>query len=123
MVTRKVSLPRCNFCVVGSLKALVMWALVGDRVPLKAPLKARVPLAPEDWALLLYTDGLIEGRVGGTDRRLDVTGLQALISSAESQGVPREALAGWLVEQVEEANGGPLADDVAMLIVRPRPAA
>src|SRR5262249_25145454 len=47
MVTRKVSLPRCNFCVVGSLKALVMWALVGDRVPLKAPLKARVPLAPE----------------------------------------------------------------------------
>jgi serine phosphatase RsbU (regulator of sigma subunit) len=83
----------------------------------------RVPLAPDDWALLLYTDGLIEGRVGGSDRRLDVTGLQALISSAESQGVAREALAGWLVEQVEQANGGPLADDVAMLIVRPRPAA
>jgi serine phosphatase RsbU (regulator of sigma subunit) len=82
----------------------------------------RVPLVPDDWALLLYTDGLIEGRVGGTDRRLDVTGLQALISSAESRGVPRQALAGWLVEQVEEANGGPLADDVAMLIVRPRPA-
>jgi hypothetical protein len=34
--------------------------------------------------------------------------------------VPREALAGWLVAQAEEANGGPLADDVAMLIVRPR---
>jgi serine phosphatase RsbU (regulator of sigma subunit) len=80
----------------------------------------RVPLDPDDWALLLYTDGLIEGRVGGSDRRLDVTGLRTLIGTAESEGVPREALAGWLVAQAEEANGGPLADDVAMLIVRPR---
>jgi serine phosphatase RsbU (regulator of sigma subunit) len=74
----------------------------------------------EDWALLLYTDGLIEGRVGGSDRRLDVSGLRSLIGRAETQGVPREALAGWLVRQAEDANGGPLADDVAMLIVRPR---
>jgi serine phosphatase RsbU (regulator of sigma subunit) len=82
----------------------------------------RVPLDRDDWALLLYTDGLIEGRVEGSDRRLDVTGLRALIETAASQGVPYQALAGWLVAQAEEANGGPLADDVAMLIVRPKPA-
>jgi len=80
----------------------------------------RVPLDPADWALLLYTDGLIEGRVGDSDRRLDVAGLRNLISTAEARGMSRDALAAWLVGQAEEANGGPLADDVAMLVVRPR---
>lgn len=79
-----------------------------------------VALEPGDWSLLLYTDGLIEGRVGQGDRRLDVAGLQALIERARSQGIGRQALAGWLVAQAEQANGGPLADDVAMLIVGPR---
>ncbi len=81
---------------------------------------SRLALDPEDWTLLLYTDGLIEGRVNGSDRRLDVPGLRSLIGTAQGQGVPRGELAGWLVNQAEEANGGPLADDVAMLIVQPR---
>ncbi len=80
----------------------------------------RVDLDQDGWALLLYTDGLIEGRIDDTDRRLDVDGLRSLIDQAQARGIPREALAGWLVEQAEEANGGPLADDVAMLIVGPR---
>jgi serine phosphatase RsbU (regulator of sigma subunit) len=29
----------------------------------------------ENWTVLMYTDGLIEGRVGTTRRRLDVDGL------------------------------------------------
>jgi serine phosphatase RsbU (regulator of sigma subunit) len=81
---------------------------------------SQISLGPDDWALLLYTDGLIEGRVGDSDRRLDVAGLQALIGTALAEGIGRDALAGWLVAQAEQANGGPLADDVATLIVAPR---
>ena len=33
--------------------------------------------------------------------------------------VPPERLPGWLAEQARLANDGPLADDVAMLLLRP----
>jgi serine phosphatase RsbU (regulator of sigma subunit) len=75
-----------------------------------------------DWSLLLYTDGLIEGRAGECDGRLEVTGLQGLIGSALADGVPRGELAKWLVTRAASANDGPLADDVAMLLVSPEPA-
>jgi serine phosphatase RsbU (regulator of sigma subunit) len=81
---------------------------------------SRIAFDNDDWTLLLYTDGLIEGRIGESDRRLDVAGLRTLISDARTQGVERGALAGWLVAQAETANGGPLADDVAMLVLSPR---
>jgi serine phosphatase RsbU (regulator of sigma subunit) len=81
---------------------------------------SRIAFDGHDWTLLLYTDGLIEGRIGESDRRLDVAGLRSLISTARTQGVDRGALAGWLVAQAEAANGGPLADDVAMLVLSPR---
>jgi hypothetical protein len=66
---------------------------------------------------MLYTDGLIEGRSG--DGRLDVTGLRALITSVHARSLDTADLPGWLAAQAEEANGGPLADDVAMLILSP----
>ncbi|WP_116075774.1 PP2C family protein-serine/threonine phosphatase [Asanoa ferruginea] len=69
----------------------------------------------DDWSLLMYTDGLIEGRVGGGDERLDVTGLVDLVAAAK--GVALADLPGWLVGRAEDANGGALADDVAMLLV------
>jgi serine phosphatase RsbU (regulator of sigma subunit) len=78
-----------------------------------------VPLDSARWSLLLYTDGLIEGRTGGQDRRLEVGGLCALLGSAEGRRVPRAELPAWLVGRAEQANGGPLADDVAMLMVGP----
>jgi serine phosphatase RsbU (regulator of sigma subunit) len=77
----------------------------------------RVPVEGKDWALLLYTDGLIEGRTGTGEKRLDVSGLRELITSPEGRRLPLGELAGWLVSQAEEANGGPLADDVAMLLL------
>jgi serine phosphatase RsbU (regulator of sigma subunit) len=80
---------------------------------------SRIRLIGEDWALLLYTDGLIEGRSGSDDRRLDITGLHALIDQARAGGVPLDRLPSWLAERAELANGGPLADDVAMLLLRP----
>jgi serine phosphatase RsbU (regulator of sigma subunit) len=79
----------------------------------------RTRLTDPGWALLLYTDGLIEGRAGESDARLEVSGLRALIARADQAAVSRDRLPGWLADQAEQANGGPLADDVAMLLLTP----
>jgi serine phosphatase RsbU (regulator of sigma subunit) len=77
-----------------------------------------------EWSLLLYTDGLIEGR-GGVDRRvLGPEGLLGLIAAAAPEGAVRgfeDTLADTLLKTVERLNGGPLADDVAVLIVGRHP--
>jgi len=70
---------------------------------------------PEDWAVLVYTDGLIEGRVG--DGRLGVGGLCRLVRAHRRTGAPLAELPDWLFSQAEERNGDPLADDVAMLLL------
>jgi serine phosphatase RsbU (regulator of sigma subunit) len=70
---------------------------------------------PEDWAMLVYTDGLIEGRVG--DGRLGVAGLCRLVREHRRTGAPLAELPDWLFSQAEERNGDPLADDVAMLLL------
>ncbi|GAB3816440.1 SpoIIE family protein phosphatase [Micromonospora zhanjiangensis] len=76
-----------------------------------------IQLDSDDWSLLLYTDGLIEGRIDAGDDRLDVAGLRTLVGGDEAGAVPLPDLPGWLVGRAEEFNGGPLADDVAMLLV------
>jgi serine phosphatase RsbU (regulator of sigma subunit) len=75
---------------------------------------------PADWSLLLYTDGLIEGRSGVGDGRLDVEGLLRLLTSPPAAALPAGELGPWLVRQAEGRNGGPLADDVAMLLLSTR---
>ena len=74
-----------------------------------------VALPADDWALLVYTDGLIEGRV--TKGRLGVDGLCDLVTQYRRNGGPLAAMPDWLVSQAEQRNGGPLADDVAMLLL------
>jgi hypothetical protein len=76
-----------------------------------------VPFTGDDWSLLMYTDGLIEGHTGGGHDRLDVSGLCALLAEPGSAGLPLAALPAWLVGRAEQANGGPLPDDVAMLLI------
>lgn len=83
----------------------------------RRPVAYDVRLSSEDWSLLMYTDGLIEGRVGDGDDRLDVPGLSALLREPETGRVPLPELPAWLVGRAEQINGGPLADDVAMLLV------
>ncbi len=75
---------------------------------------SRVPL-PDGWAILIYTDGLIEGRVA--DGRLGVAGLTRLVAEHRRTGAPLGELPAWLVAQAEERNGDPLPDDVAMLLL------
>ncbi len=76
---------------------------------------------PEDWAILLYTDGIVEGRVGSGPRRLGEEGLQRLISERiaddPSWREHPDALLDGLIAAAERLNGEALSDDVAMLLV------
>jgi serine phosphatase RsbU (regulator of sigma subunit) len=72
-------------------------------------------LPTQPWGILLYTDGLIDGRDG--DDRLGTEGLIGLVGQHLATGAPIGDLPGWLVEQAESRNGEPLPDDVAMLLL------
>jgi hypothetical protein len=60
---------------------------------------------------------LIEGHTGVGAKRLEVAGLRGLLDEPAARDVPLNALPAWLVGRAEQANGGPLADDVAMLLI------
>ncbi|GAA2137487.1 fused response regulator/phosphatase [Kitasatospora kazusensis] len=74
------------------------------------------------WSLLLYTDGLVEGRVGAGSRRLGQDGLVELIGDHQAAGLTRGRLVDSAIAEVEELNGGALADDVAVLLLERNPA-
>ncbi|MFD0348079.1 PP2C family protein-serine/threonine phosphatase [Kitasatospora aburaviensis] len=80
----------------------------------------RLELHP-GWRLLLYTDGLIEGRVGAGSRRLGQDGLADLIGDHLAAGLTRGRLVDSAIAEVEELNGGALADDVAVLLLERNP--
>jgi serine phosphatase RsbU (regulator of sigma subunit) len=73
------------------------------------------------WSLLLYTDGLIEGKIAPDHERL---GEQRLVEMIERQ---LEATTSWpedaqelldnLIAEVEQLNGEPLTDDLAVLLL------
>jgi serine phosphatase RsbU (regulator of sigma subunit) len=109
--------------------------LVGDTVRLLSEAKVVPPLGvvtrtswpstevplPEDWALLLHTDGLIDGRVGPGPERLDGEGLAELVQrqvrrEPDWRSAP-EPFVDALIQQAEALNGGDLVDDVAVLLV------
>ncbi|MEV6976177.1 SpoIIE family protein phosphatase [Kitasatospora sp. NPDC093806] len=77
---------------------------------------------PPGWRLLLYTDGLIEGRIGAGSRRLGQDGLADLIGDHQSAGLTRGRLVDSAIAEVEELNGGALTDDVAVLLLERNPA-
>jgi serine phosphatase RsbU (regulator of sigma subunit) len=76
-----------------------------------------VEFPADDWSLLMYTDGLIEGHTGVGNERLDVDGLCRLLDEPDGRAMPLDELPAWLVGRAEQGNGGPLADDVAMLLI------
>jgi serine phosphatase RsbU (regulator of sigma subunit) len=70
------------------------------------------------WSLMMYTDGLIEGRVGtGGSERLGQDGMVAMVNSRLEQGLAGEELLEAAVTEVRELNGGELTDDVAVLLL------
>ncbi|MFE6775934.1 PP2C family protein-serine/threonine phosphatase [Streptomyces sp. NPDC057702] len=69
------------------------------------------------WSLMMYTDGLIEGRVGAGSDRLGEEGMVELIGALRAAGLTGETLLDAAVTQVRELNGGELTDDVAVLLL------
>ncbi|BFO22676.1 hypothetical protein SHKM778_90640 [Streptomyces sp. KM77-8] len=70
-----------------------------------------------EWSLMLYTDGLIEGRVGDTGERLGQDGMVEMIRRRLSEGLRGEDLLRTAVNEVRDLNGGELTDDVAVLLL------
>ncbi|MCG5216734.1 SpoIIE family protein phosphatase [Streptosporangium soli] len=70
-----------------------------------------VPL-DEAWALLLYTDGLIEATVGDGPQLLGTEGLLNLVREHGDIDLDR------LVRAVTELNQGPVSDDLAAVLIR-----
>ncbi|MEV7887362.1 PP2C family protein-serine/threonine phosphatase [Streptomyces sp. NPDC002817] len=70
-----------------------------------------------EWSLMLYTDGLIEGRVGVGKERLGQDGMVEMVRRQLSEGLRGEALLRAAVSEVRELNGGELTDDVAVLLL------
>lgn len=76
---------------------------------------------PARWTLLLYTDGIVEGRIGDGSRRLGEEGLHRLIAERIAERPDWREQPGALLDELivtaERLNGGELSDDVAMLLL------
>jgi serine phosphatase RsbU (regulator of sigma subunit) len=87
------------------------------------------PSAPvslgDSWSVLLYTDGLVEGKIGPGPERLGSDGLIRLIEKERVQdpvGQPpgrqaSERLVDAVISHARELNGGDLDDDLAVLVL------
>jgi serine phosphatase RsbU (regulator of sigma subunit) len=74
---------------------------------------------PDRWELLLYTDGLIEGRTGANGARLGSERLVDLVRerAGTRASEPGQALIERLIATARELNGEELTDDVAVLLL------
>ncbi|MBB5133990.1 serine phosphatase RsbU (regulator of sigma subunit) [Thermocatellispora tengchongensis] len=72
----------------------------------------------EEWALLLYTDGLIEAMLGEDGELLGTEGLVHLVREQAAQGgIDLDRIVATVTEQRQH----PLVDDIAAVLLRRRP--
>jgi serine phosphatase RsbU (regulator of sigma subunit) len=71
----------------------------------------------DQWTLIIFTDGIIEGRNGESGERFETTGLARVAAEGAREESNLDALALSLLSGAEFANGEPLSDDVAMLAI------
>ncbi|MBL1101641.1 PP2C family protein-serine/threonine phosphatase [Streptomyces coffeae] len=69
------------------------------------------------WSLMMYTDGLIEGRVGPGVQRLGQEGMVEIVARQLGEGLRGEDLLDATVTEVRTLNGGELTDDLAVLLL------
>ncbi|MEU8775140.1 PP2C family protein-serine/threonine phosphatase [Streptomyces sp. NPDC048606] len=69
------------------------------------------------WSLMLYTDGLIEGRIGEGRERLGQDGMIEMINRHLNAGLSGEGLLEASVTEARRLNGGELTDDVAVVLL------
>jgi serine phosphatase RsbU (regulator of sigma subunit) len=101
--------------------------LLGGPLPIAPPIGLPLGIAanatwesttvslPPSWALLLHTDGLIEGRGPVAGELLWQEGLLQLLG--QERDTDLDHLPARLVERAQVINGGPLLDDVAILLL------
>jgi serine phosphatase RsbU (regulator of sigma subunit) len=76
-----------------------------------------ITLAP-DWQLVLMTDGIFEGAAAPTTH--ERLGMEGLVELLHAQRAATPDAATWtdaLIARVAELNGGPLTDDLALLVL------
>jgi serine phosphatase RsbU (regulator of sigma subunit) len=73
------------------------------------------------WTLVAFTDGIVEGRVGEGNDRLESGGLAELAADAIQQATTLGSMADFLITGAERANGAPLSDDVALILLSTAP--
>ncbi|MEV6009856.1 SpoIIE family protein phosphatase [Streptomyces sp. NPDC051976] len=82
----------------------------------------RIPVPLDgDWSLMLYTDGLIEGRIGEGTARLGQDGMVRMTARLLAAGLRGEELLDAAVTEARELNGGELTDDVAVVLLERPP--
>ncbi|MGA4849727.1 PP2C family protein-serine/threonine phosphatase [Streptomyces sp. G5(2025)] len=69
------------------------------------------------WSLMLYTDGLIEGRIGQGKERLGQEGMVEMVRRQIASGLQGDELLEAAVNEARDLNGGDLTDDVAILLL------
>jgi serine phosphatase RsbU (regulator of sigma subunit) len=75
----------------------------------------------DSWSLLLYTDGLLEGKIGpgserfGEERLLDL--IEHKIGEQPGWREDGQELLASLIAHVEQLNGEPLTDDIAVVLL------
>ncbi|MGY1452363.1 PP2C family protein-serine/threonine phosphatase [Streptomyces sp. SS8] len=69
------------------------------------------------WSLMMYTDGLIEGRVGQGEQRLGQEGMLGIVGNRMAAGLRGEELLDAVLAEVRELNGDELTDDVAVMLL------
>jgi serine phosphatase RsbU (regulator of sigma subunit) len=70
------------------------------------------------WGLLLFTDGLVEGSATpGAGERFGVPALAEHLRPLVADRIPRRDVAPALLAEAERRHGGPLTDDVAVLLI------
>jgi serine phosphatase RsbU (regulator of sigma subunit) len=69
------------------------------------------------WGLMLYTDGLMEGRTGAGPHRMGQDGLLGMVGIHQACGLTHDRLLDTTLTEVEELNEGPLSDDVTVLLL------
>lgn len=74
----------------------------------------------EPWALLLVTDGILEGRPGDRRSSLGHSGLVQLAAKVWREVETPAEFADELVRQAEKKQGGSLPDDVALVLMSSR---
>jgi serine phosphatase RsbU (regulator of sigma subunit) len=80
------------------------------------PFESQVVELPEDWSLLLVTDGVYEGR-DPSGARFGAEGIERTLRDLLDRGLDPGAVLDELIDAARRAHGGDLPDDVALLWV------